>query len=121
MNGQRIGCVVVMGLGLALAAPAAGQEPADTRSGEAAAARQAKAASPEQNDRSRLERVLNFVEHSPAIGRIFGTADGFGVRIGGIEDGPGFAFGPRWQATYLDGHIRPQVSGAADETAEEVN
>ena len=52
MNGQRIGCVVVMGLGLALAAPAAGQEPADTRSGEAAAARQAKAASPEQNDRS---------------------------------------------------------------------
>jgi outer membrane protein assembly factor BamA len=99
---------------LAVDDPAAAQDQEQTTAAIAATAREQRAAALESPRPGRLERVLDFLENSPTIDRLLTPQDGFGIRIGGIEGGPGFAFGPRWQRSNLFGpHLRLHASGAA--------
>src|SRR5688572_8402186 len=79
-----------------VAASAAAQD-GPTRAGEAAAAREAKAAAADPFRPGAVERLLTRLESSPASRRIFQPSDGFGIRIGGIPHGTGFAAGPMWR------------------------
>jgi hypothetical protein len=106
-----------LGLALALVATAriaAAQAPASTRASETLAAREAKAARIAPFRPGRVERLLTLVETSPSIRRTFAPADGFGVRVGGIENGSGLAVGPSWRHQgWLGGRLGVHASGAA--------
>jgi hypothetical protein len=97
----------------AIAAPSSGQD-APTRAGEAAAARAVKAATREPFRPGAAERLLDFVESGPATRRIFQPVGGFGIRIGGIPSGSGFAAGPMWRVRHpFPSATEVRASGAA--------
>jgi outer membrane protein assembly factor BamA len=87
---------------LALAAPALAQSDTATRAEEARTVRENKAAAPPPAVASKVERVLTWIETGPlqwaAVQR-----DGFGVSLGGIDNGSGLAAGPTWRTTTIGG------------------
>jgi outer membrane translocation and assembly module TamA len=96
----------------ALATPAFAQS-AGTRAEEARTQRENKASTPAVVTASKVERLFNWVEAGPLFQQVSGARDGFGVRIGGIEDGAAFALGPSWRATNLfGGKVHLAASGA---------
>ena len=87
------------------------QEP--TRAGEARMAREAKSETAAPAKPGRLERFLNAIERRKLFTNLFAPADGFGVRIGGIDDGGGLALGPAWRTSKIaGGRVRAFASGA---------
>lgn len=92
----------VLVISMASGAPAQAQTDTDLRVDLVQAARDTKATSQPVSDVSRVERVLNAFEHG-RMRQLFSARDGFGVRIGGIEDGSGLAAGPRWRTSTLFG------------------
>ena len=96
----------------ALAAPAAAQT--DTaRQDEALGARAAKAERPAPYVPGRVERLLDTLDSSPTVKRMFAPHDGFGFRIGGIPGGSSIAVGPSWRrSTLAGGNLQLHASGA---------
>src|SRR5687767_6440130 len=74
-----------------LATPAAAQTVPDTRAGEAARAREEKAAAPAVATGNTVERVLDFLENNALLRHLAYPPDGLSLRVGGIESGSGFA------------------------------
>jgi outer membrane protein assembly factor BamA len=98
--------------GWILAAPCVAGAQSDTSAGAAQAAREAKAAHSAVYEPGKVERFLMRLE-SGAFNRLFVPADGFGVRIGGIDDGAGFALGGGWRNSQLwGGHVTVSMSAA---------
>jgi outer membrane protein assembly factor BamA len=94
------------------AIPAFAQHPASTRAAASEAERQAKAARLTVYQPGKVERFLTRLENG-AMNRLFAPADGFGVRIGGIESGAGLALGPSWRSSSLSGgNLHLSASGA---------
>ena len=94
----------------AIAGAAHAQEPA--RADLARAQRQAKAANPTAPSPGRVERLLTMLE-TGVLSRMMAPPDGFGVRVGGIDQGSGFALGPSWRASNLwGGSLQLYASGA---------
>jgi len=52
----------------------------------------------------KLERIIEKVE-SNYVYRLLTSTDGFGIGIGGLVQGAGFAAGPRYRRTLFDGHL----------------
>ncbi len=104
MTGKaRWNAALAVVLGLTLGAPLAQAQTArDTRAGLSGAARDAAAAAPTRQDVSRVERLLNTLEHG-RMRQLLSARDGFSLRIGGIDDGSGLAAGPRWRKSTLFG------------------
>jgi outer membrane protein assembly factor BamA len=101
-------CLAVLA-GTAALAPA--QEP--TRAGELRQAREARTETAAPAKPGRVERFLNMIERRKLFSNLFAPADGFGVRIGGIDDGGGLALGPAWRTSKIaGGHVRAFASGA---------
>jgi outer membrane protein assembly factor BamA len=93
------------------ATPAHAQTDDGTRAAAALAARQEKAAVPAPFRPGKVERFLNRLERRGMLNP--GAADGFGVRIGGIESGSGLAVGPSWRSSSLrGGNLHLSASGA---------
>jgi outer membrane protein assembly factor BamA len=112
MKTRHFGCVALALV--AMARPAAGQDAAPTRASDALAAREAKAIQSAPFKPGRVERLLTLVETSPAVRGTFAPADGFGVRVGGIENGSGLAVGPSWRRQeWLNGTLATHASAAA--------
>ena len=85
----------IFGLMLAMcmsAIPADAQTDEPTRAAASQAKRQAKALNPATFRPGKVERFLTWLE-GDGMSRLFVPSDGFGVRIGGIESGAGFALG----------------------------
>ena len=97
----------------ALTLPAAAQETGPTRAEAARAVRDAKAAGTAPYAPGRVERVLDFVETSRTVRRILAPTQGWGIRIGGIENGSGLATGPSWRSRRFDGNLEATASGVA--------
>jgi outer membrane protein assembly factor BamA len=99
---------------IALAAPALAQSPESTRAEEARSTRERKASAPAVAAPGKVERLFNWIETGWLFQSLAGTRDGFGIRVGGIEDGAGFALGPSWRASnVLDGAVHISTSAAA--------
>ena len=86
---------------MALAGPAFAQTDAPTRADEALDTRTAKAAAPAPFTPGKVERLLTTLETGRLFQGTFAGRDGFGIRIGGIENGAGLAVGPSWRASHL--------------------
>ena len=98
----------------ALANPAVAQEHPSTRAEEARALRERKASEPPADAAGRVEGLLNWIERGPLAQHFAGGRDGFGLRLGGIENGAGLALGPSWRASnVLNGTLQFAASGAA--------
>ena len=96
---------------VALTTPALAQTTTSTRAEELRQIREQKAAAPPQTTTARVERFLNWIETGPLSQNA--VRDGFGVRVGGIENGAGLAFGPAWRASNIaGGTVHLEVSGA---------
>ena len=99
---------------MAIAATAAAQTQPPDRAGEALAARQLKAAASAPFEPGKVERLLNKIETGGLFQGLFAGRDGLGIRIGGIENGAGFALGPSFRASNLfNGNLAVHASGAA--------
>lgn len=98
---------------VAVATPALAQSAVPTRAEEARSTRESKAASATTARPGKIERLLTWAETGP-LQSIGSARDGFGIRLGGIENGAGLALGPSWRASnILDGTIHISASGAA--------
>ncbi len=94
-------CLATIGLLAVSAAPAQDQPAADrlapqSRAEEIDVERRSKAAELSPETPSPIEHVLNVIEEKKIIQRVFGGADGIGVRLGGLITGSGFAAGPQY-------------------------
>jgi outer membrane protein assembly factor BamA len=99
---------------IALAAPALAQSPGSTRAEESRSTRESKASAPADAVSGKVERLFTWIETGSIFQSLGGTRDGFGIRVGGIEDGAGFALGPSWQASNIrDGAVHLSASAAA--------
>ena len=64
------------------------------------------------NQDNKLEHMLDLIEDNAFI-RLLKVREGFGLRLGGIDGGPSFAFGPVWRTSRaLHGHATLQASAA---------
>ena len=99
---------------VALAAPAFAQTAERTRADEGRDAREARAVNPPPGGTSKVERLLTWLETDPRLQHMAGRRDGFGVRLGGIQNGAGLAAGPSWRRTGLvNGNLDLAASAAA--------
>lgn len=76
---------------------------AETREAEIEAARKQKATQLKPNRPGPLEERVERFSENDVIGKILGSTLGFGVRMGGLPNGSGFALGPRY--------YRPDLAG----------
>lgn len=107
MRRRHLACVT---FALLAAAPLAQAQPS-TRAAEARAAREAKAQTAVPARPGRVERFLNTAEQRGFLNGLLAPSEGFGIRVGGIDDGGGLAVGPSWRHSYLaGGHLRLHAS-----------
>jgi outer membrane translocation and assembly module TamA len=99
MRPRRI--AVAAALTLIVATATYAQPP--TRADETRAARDAKARAATAPDPGRVERFLNALERRALLQNVMAPPDGFGVRVGGIDEGGGLALGPIWRNTRIAG------------------
>jgi outer membrane protein assembly factor BamA len=80
-----------------------------TRAAEAGVACPGEAADAQPSRGSLVKRFLSRLRGSGLLGPV----EGFGVRVGGIESGSGFAVGPSWRkSTLFGGNLEVSASGA---------
>jgi hypothetical protein len=61
----------------------------------------------------RVERFLNALERRGVLQNLVAPPDGFGIRVGGIDDGGGLALGPVWRSSSLaSGRVLMHASAA---------
>ena len=99
MRNAHIAVAAALVLG---AAPLASAQP-NARAVETQAVRDAKAQTPAAPEPGRVERFLNMMERRGMLQNLVAPQDGFGVRVGGIDEGGGLALGPSWQYSSLAG------------------
>lgn len=98
---------------LVLSATALASAQSLTRDQDARDARDAKAQTTAAARAGRIERFLKTVERRVLPQDLVLPFDGFGVRIGGIDDDDGrFALGPAWRSSLADGHVVVYSSAA---------
>ena len=111
MSRGHIRCLALAMCTLAL--PAAAQDDGGTRAEAARAAREARRATLTPPRAGRVERLLDLIETNRTVRQILAPGDGWGVRLGGIENGSGLAAGPLWRSRQLrDGAVTAQASAA---------
>ncbi len=101
---------VATALMLSAAALAAAQS--HTRAQDARDARDAKAHTAATPRGGRIERFLNTVERRALLQNLVSPSDGFGIRIGGIDEGGALALGPAWRSSFANGRIVLHSSAA---------
>ena len=100
MKTRFVTSLLIAGTLIAGRAAAQSCHPAETAQAANPPATPARPPAPDQT--SRLERFLDYLEDGPVV-RLFKSRDGLGIRVGGIERGPGFAVGPVWRSSGLFG------------------
>jgi hypothetical protein len=107
MRDRRIVCFAAALLSAATLVQAQTLLP-DAQAVEAGAAKTAAAPGP-----GRVERFLNTLERRAVLQNLVAPPDGFGIRVGGIDDGGGLALGPVWRTSSLaGGRVQAHASAA---------
>jgi outer membrane protein assembly factor BamA len=108
---RRLRVAVSLAVVLSATGNASAQHP--TRADEARSARDAKAQVAEPPAPGAVERLFNTLEQRALLQNLLTPTDGFGLRVGGIDEGGGLALGPSWRLSSLaGGHVQLHASAA---------